>query len=125
MANNDNAGQALRPADGGFILIDLAEKSARLEEQLDAANRDRESVSLVKNYGLNVMLMSLRRGARLHEHHTKGPLVLQVISGRVNFIAAGTGNDVAAGSIIALDREVAHSVEAIADSMLLLTTALG
>ncbi len=125
MADNDNAGQALRPARGGFILIDLAGQAARLQAQRDAANRDRESVSLVKQYGLNVMLMSLRRGARLHEHHTRGPLTVQVISGRVNFIAAGASNEIAAGSMIALDREVAHSVEAAEDSTLLLTTAIG
>ncbi len=81
MANNVSGGQALRPAEGGCVVVDLAEQAARLKRQLDKTGEDREAVSLVKDYGLNIMLMSLRRGARLHEHITKGPMALQVISG--------------------------------------------
>lgn len=125
MADNASAGQALRPPQGGCIVVDLADQAARLKRQIDETGRDRESASLVKDYGLNVMLMSLRRGARLHEHITKGPLALQVISGRINFNASGAANEVAAGSMLALDREIIHSLEALDDSMVLLITAIG
>ena len=79
---------------------------------------------MVKDYGLNVMLMMLKCGARLHEHRTKGPITVQVLSGAVNFVAANTHNQLAAGTLFALDREVPHSVEALEDSILLLTAAL-
>jgi quercetin dioxygenase-like cupin family protein len=125
MAQIDNVGQALRPSKGGFALIDIAGETTRLKGKLDASGADREASSLVKDYGLNVMLMVLKRGARLHEHHTKGPLTVQVISGRVRFVAAGTPHDIAPGAMLALDREVGHSVEALEDSALLLTTAMG
>ncbi len=125
MAANENAGQALRPAKGGFSLIRLADDAARLKAQLDSSAADRAAESLVKDYGLNVTLMVLKRGARLHEHHTRGPLTVQVMSGRVNFVAAGTPNELAAGSMLALDRETPHSVEALEDSALLLTSAIG
>jgi quercetin dioxygenase-like cupin family protein len=125
MADHENIGQALRPVEGGFLQVQLAEKTAHLQHQLETSGRDREAISLIKDYGLNVMLMALRAGARLHEHHNKGPLALQVLSGRVNFIAAGAVNEVRPGSIVALDREIPHSLEAIEDSMVLLTTAIG
>jgi quercetin dioxygenase-like cupin family protein len=127
MTDNLNEGQALRPAEGGCIQVKLDEQAARLRRQLDDSGRDREAVSLVKDYGLNVMMMSLRQGVRLHEHITKGPLALQVISGRINFKvnASGVAIEVAAGSMVALDREIIHSVEALEDSTLLLTTAIG
>jgi quercetin dioxygenase-like cupin family protein len=125
MPENEKAGQALRPASGGFAMIDVGAEAKRLKSKLDASGGDREATSLVKDYGLNVMLMLLRRGARLHEHHTKGPLTVQVLSGRVKFAAAGVPHEIASGTIFALDREVAHSVEALEDSALLLTTAIG
>jgi quercetin dioxygenase-like cupin family protein len=125
MTDQQTAGQALRPAGGGFALIRIADEIARLKAKLDSSAADREAASLVKDYGLNVMLMALKRGARLHEHHTKGPLTVQVLSGAVRFVAAGTPNEVAAGTIFALDREVPHSVDALEDSVLLMTVALG
>jgi quercetin dioxygenase-like cupin family protein len=124
MAQRDTAGQALRPARGGAVLIEIADQAAQLKSKLEAAGADREAVSLVKDYGLNVMLMVLKPGARLHEHRTKGPLTVQVISGRVSLDAAGKVHQIASGMIIALDREVPHSVEALEDSALLLTTAI-
>ena len=125
MAENERVGQALRPSGGGYAMIDIGAEADRLKSKLDASGGDREAISLVKDYGLNVMLMWLRRGARLHEHHTKGPLTVQVISGRVSFAAAGVPHEIAPGIMFALDREVAHSVEALEDSALLLTTAIG
>jgi quercetin dioxygenase-like cupin family protein len=124
MAGNDNVGQPLRPSEGGFVSIDIADETKRLKSRLDAADADREAVSLVKDYGLNVMLMLLKRGARLHDHHTKGPLTVQLMSGRVNLVAAGKPHEIAPGAVCALDREVVHSVEALEDSALLLTTAI-
>ncbi len=125
MAESEKAGQALRPDAGGFAMIDVGAEVSRLKSKLDASGGDRLAESLVKDYGLNVMLMCLRRGARLHEHRTKGPLTVQVISGRISFAAAGTPHEVAPGVMFALDREVLHSVEALEDSVLLLTTAIG
>lgn len=125
MVESDKMDQALRPSKGGFVLIGIAAEADRLKGKLDASSGDREAISLVKDYGLNVMLMRLKRGARLHEHHTKGPLTVHVISGRVEFVAAGAPNEVAAGCMLALDRDIPHSVEALEDSALLLTTALG
>jgi quercetin dioxygenase-like cupin family protein len=125
MADNDNVGQALRPAEGRFLQVQLKDEIARLARQLETSGHDRDAISLVKDYGLNIMLMALRSGARLHDHRTKGPLAVQVISGRVNFVVAGVTNEVAAGSMIALDREIVHSLQATEDSLVLLTTAIG
>jgi quercetin dioxygenase-like cupin family protein len=124
MADRETAGQALRPPQGGCVSIQVAEEIAGLRARLDASGAEREAASLVKDYGLNVMAMVLRRGARLHEHHTRGPLTVQVIAGRVRLTAAGAPHEIAAGAMLALDREVPHSVEALEDSALLLTTAL-
>ncbi len=124
MADRETAGQALRPPKGGFVSIRIGDEVARLRARLESSSADREAASLVKDYGLNVMLMVLKKGARLHEHHTKGPLTVQVVAGLVRLVAAATPQEIAAGGILALDREIPHSVDALEDSVLLLTTAL-
>ncbi len=124
MADRETAGQALRPPKGGFMSIRIENEVARLRTRLESSGTDREAASLVKDYGLNVMLMVLKQGARLHEHHTKGPVTVHVIAGQVRLVAANTPHEIAAGGILALDREIPHSVDALEDSVLLLTTAL-
>jgi quercetin dioxygenase-like cupin family protein len=49
---------------------------------------------------------------------------VQVITGLVRIVAANSPNEIATGGILALDREIPHSVEAAEESVLLLTTAL-
>jgi quercetin dioxygenase-like cupin family protein len=44
-----------------------------------------------------------------------------VIDGRVNFIANGKAQAVTAGMIVALDRAIEHSIEALEESALVLT----
>ena len=124
MADRETTGQALRPPKGGSVSIRVGDEVARLRAKLESSSADREAVSLVKDYGLNVMLMVLKKGARLHEHHTKGPVTVHVVAGRVSLVAADTPHEIAAGGILALDREIPHSVDALEESVLLLTTAL-
>jgi quercetin dioxygenase-like cupin family protein len=48
-----------------------------------------------------------------------------VVVGVVRFAATNSHNELAAGTIPAVDRDVPHSVDAVDESVLLLTTALG
>jgi len=125
MDEHQTAQKALRPTQGGVALIQVADEISRLRQKLESSKEDRQAASLVKDYGLNVMLMLLKKGARLHEHRTKGPLTVHVVSGFVLFVAANSHNELAAGTIVAVDRDVPHRLEALEESVLLLTTALG
>jgi quercetin dioxygenase-like cupin family protein len=125
MDEHQTAQKALRSTQGGVAFIQLADELSRLRQRLESSNEDRQAANLVKDYGLNVMLMLLKKGARLHEHRTKGPLTVQVVSGVVLFVAANSHNELAVGTILAVDRDVPHRLEALEESVLLLTTALG
>lgn len=114
--------QALRPCAGGLIVINLADETAKLEQTI--ASSGRRAISLVKNGPLNVLLMTLKKGAELSEHRTRGPITIHVISGAIRFHAESQQITLAAGCMLALDREVAHSVTALENSSVLLTTAI-
>src|SRR5215469_34187 len=108
-------------AQGGLVGIDIRAEITRLKSEQAWADNDRHGSSLVTGDGINVALMLLKKGAKLQEHHTREPITVQVIEVRINFIAKGTPRLVTAGTIVALDRGIAHSVEALEESSLVLT----
>lgn len=105
----------------GLVAVDLRGEIARLKSEPAWAGNDRHGSSLVKGDGINVALMMLKKGAKLQEHHTRAPITIQLIEGRINFVATGKTLPVTAGMIVALDRGIAHSVEALEESSLVLT----
>lgn len=92
-------------------------------EKIRARNADVSSVTLLKSDTLRVVLMSMKAGARLHEHHADGRLLLQVLEGDVEFTFEGQKQPVAPGTLITVDAMVPHAVAALRDSALLLTIA--
>jgi quercetin dioxygenase-like cupin family protein len=117
--------QALRPPAGGMVLFNISDEAVRLITKPQWSSEERAAVSLVKDDKLNILLMVLKKGARLAEHRTKGPIAIQVLSGRVRFSAGSEHVELPSGSIAALDRDVVHELEAIEESTVLLTTAIG
>ncbi len=121
---DERARQPLRPGAGGIVALKIADEIAHLKSGPEWQSGDRHSTSLVKDDALNVMLMVLKKGARLHPHRTKGPVVVQVVSGSIQFSCESEQHLISAGEMVGLDRGVTHSVEALAESALLLTTSI-
>jgi quercetin dioxygenase-like cupin family protein len=117
--------QALRPSVGGMVSLRIMDEVARLKEKPEWSSEDRLAVSLVKDDALNILLLVLKEGARLAEHRTKGPIAVHVLSGAVRFSAGSEQAVLSSGSMAALDRNIVHSLEAIEESAVLLTTAIG
>ncbi|HUY26679.1 MAG TPA: hypothetical protein VMV27_04605 [Candidatus Binataceae bacterium] len=121
---SEHSGQALRPTAGAMITVTIADEISRIRGSDEWKSADRHAVSLVKDAALNIMLMMLKKGAQLSEHRTKGPITVQLLSGSIRFSAGADQRVISAGEIVGLDREVAHSVEALEESVLILTTAI-
>jgi quercetin dioxygenase-like cupin family protein len=99
--------------------IDLDEEIQRMRASPRQA--DRLAKTLVRNRNLRAVLMILDRGAKLPEHRADGSLAIQVVQGRVVVTVLGSTVDLAAGELLAIERDVTHAVIAIEDSALLLT----
>ena len=108
-------------AQGGSIAVDVRAEIARLKTEPAWAANDRHGSSLVKGDGINVALMVLKKGAKMQEHHTRAPITVQVIEGKINFVASGKAQVATAGMLIALDRVIEHSVEALEETAIVLT----
>lgn len=117
--------QALRPAAGGMLSVKIMDEAARLKTKPEWPSADRLAISLVKDDALNILLMALKKGARLAEHRTKGPIAVQVVFGAVRFSAGNKSAELSQGSIAALDREIIHDLEALEESVVLLIAVIG
>jgi quercetin dioxygenase-like cupin family protein len=99
-----------------------------LEEELDELRRQPHygtSVpsgrTLLKEPDLRIVLMALKAGGRMEEHHASGPISVQVLEGHVRMHLPDGAVDVPSGRILTLEPRIPHDVEALEDSAFLLT----
>ena len=79
--------------------------------------------TLIKYEDLRVVLTALKAHARLAEHKTDGRVSIHVLSGHLQVKASGRTFNLHAGNLVALDRGIAHDVEALEESAFLITIA--
>lgn len=83
----------------------------------------RNAKILVKYPGLRILLIGLHSGTHIAEHRAAGPISVQVVSGHVLVRAAGEMFDLGEGELLALERDIPHDLEALAESAVLVTIA--
>ena len=108
---------------GSLLSFDLAAEAGQLRAELTYLEGDRNANTLLKEPQARVVLFALRQGAQLQEHQTAGWVIVQTIAGRVRLRALGQSVELPAGHLLALKPNAAHDVEALEDSVVLLTLA--
>ncbi len=115
-----------RPLHGPLQSFDLGTEVSRLREEKAWQDGGRNAITLRKGEGFDVvLLLVMKEGDRLDEHSAPGPIVLGVHEGRIRFTAADKDVEVEAGTVLACDAGVRHSVEALDDAVCLLNVAMG
>jgi quercetin dioxygenase-like cupin family protein len=113
---------SLEPTAGVHLRFDLAEQIQQLQgEQPWQAGRNAKTI--VKFPDFRLVLIAMRAGTRIPGHHADGRICVHAITGQIRLHLPDGVFDLAAGQLLALDRAVAHDVEALADSAFLLTIA--
>ena len=80
-----------------------------------------DSKGLVHEPHLHVVLTALKAGARLDRHQTEAPVSLHGLRGRVRISLPDETVELAPGSLLVLEAGVAHEVEAVEESVFLIT----
>lgn len=100
-------------ATGGPILqLDLAREAQRLCEETEWLN-GRNARTLVKHADMRIVLTVMKAGTKMHQHHAKGSVSIQAVSGHLRIHVLDRSFELCAGQILALDPELAHDVEAL------------
>jgi quercetin dioxygenase-like cupin family protein len=110
-----------RPLHGAALRFDLAAEAEALKQEDAWRVNGHNARTLIKYEELRVVLIALKAGARLEQHQTDQHATVQALSGRLRLRLPDGVVDLAAGDLLALDRAVAHDVEALEDSFLLLS----
>jgi len=76
---------------------------------------------LAKSGHARQVLFSFRAGQGLKEHTTSSQIAVQVMSGALTFAARDESRVLEAGTLVVLEANVPHSVEAQSDVVMLLT----
>ena len=111
------------PTGSPFLSFDFASELERLHTEDHPWQAGRNGKILVKYPNLRIVLIGLRPGAHLAEHHAAGPVSIQVLSGHVLARAAGKVFELGEGQLLSIEAQVPHDVEALAESAVLVTIA--
>jgi quercetin dioxygenase-like cupin family protein len=106
-----------------LLTFDFAAEVARLHTEESWLRGTRNAKTLVKEADFRLILIALRRDGRMEEHRAPGRISIHTLSGRLRLQVLDQTIDLSAGQILALDRNVAHDVEALDESAFLLTIA--
>jgi quercetin dioxygenase-like cupin family protein len=104
-------------------VLDLVAELAGLRDEEPWRRSGRHSRTLIKDADLRVVLIALRAGARLEEHHAPGRITIHALDGHLHVGVAGQSIDLLRGQIVTLGPTIRHDVQALEESAFLLTIA--
>jgi quercetin dioxygenase-like cupin family protein len=91
----------------------------RTEQPLERFGRD--SITLVRDDGFDVVLIALKSGGTLHEHRAPGPITVLVLEGRVVFSGKGQHLEAGPHDLLTLEAYATHALQALEPSAVLVT----
>ena len=103
--------------------FDLPSLLAELRAERALAEEGRNSIILHKSAGLRVVLVAMRKGAKIPGHAAAFPVTVQVIDGSLRFEAGGRSEILTSGRLLTLQADIRHDVEALEEAAFLLTLA--
>jgi quercetin dioxygenase-like cupin family protein len=126
MAKNSSAaeswtGREPHPLTGTALTFDLAAEVDKLKREPTWQLHGHNAKTLVKHPDVRVVLIALRAGARMQESKTDQCVTLHALSGRLRLHLPGDNIDLPTGALMALDHTVVHDIEALEESVFLMT----
>ncbi|MGE5445982.1 MAG: cupin domain-containing protein [Ignavibacteriales bacterium] len=121
MSNKKQKDKKERMLDAPLLSFEIEKHIKQLKNEPPWVSGDRNAITLLKTPRLRVVLVALRKGASLREHHAKGPITLFVLSGIIRFSVGEQKCKLESKDLVALDKAIPHDVEAMEDSAFLLT----
>jgi len=117
------AGLTRLPALGGTLLqFNLPQEIARLQNgESWRRSSGRSSRTLVKYPDLHVVLIVMKAGKKLGQHHVDGRISIQLLQGNIRLQIPKQNIEMKGGALLTLEYGTPHNVEAIEESALLIT----
>jgi quercetin dioxygenase-like cupin family protein len=108
---------------GTVLQFNLSEELATLRREEVWRRGEHNAKTLVKDADLRVILTAIKARAKLPVHQAPVPITLQTLQGHLQVQLPDQAIDLPLGSLLVLEANVAHDVEALEESAFLLTLA--
>ena len=79
---------------------------------------------LLKTPDLRLVLFVMQAGSRMPQHHSEGRIAVHCLRGSIRLQLPSEARNLREDDVLALDRKVEHDMQAIEDSVFLLTLVL-
>lgn len=112
-----------RLMDAPVVPINVPEFITQIKKEPAWKKSDRNAMTVYKTGGMRMVLVALHEDAVIEKHTTNGIVSVQVLDGEITFNTEENSIVLRKGEIIALHRNVPHSVAATKESVFLLTVA--
>lgn len=109
-----------RATSGPVLDLDLEAMAEQLRHE-GMWSDGRNSRTLLKHDDFRMILTVMKAGARLHRHHARGTVLVQVLSGHVHARVMDESVEAPAGHALSFDPNLEHEIEAVDDSTVLIT----
>ena len=104
-----------------LLTFDLGAGVEQLRAEEGWQQGSRNAKTLVKHPDFRVVLIALEAGARMPEHKADQCITIQALSGRLRLHLPAETVELPAGALLALEQTVLHDVEALEESVFLLS----
>ena len=126
MENKRNEATLNRPEgdrviDAPYVFVNTPEFIRQLMDEEAWQKNDRNSITVFKTSNMTMVLVCLHAKAVLKDNLVDGIVTIQVIDGIIKVSIPDGSVDMLTNQVIAFHQLVDHSIEALTDSVLLLT----
>ncbi len=111
-----------RIIDAPFVFIDLERYGQQLKEEDAWKKNDRNSITIYKTEGFTMVLTRLRDGAVIKDNLVGAHITFQVLQGVIDFTVETGTMQLIEQQIITVHPGIMHTIEAVEDSLLLITS---
>lgn len=104
-----------------LIEVDMATELEALRASASYQAADHAAKTIAKQPGIRVVLIALKPGGHMHEHHADAAITVQGVHGSVQFDVAGRAVLLMPGGLLTVEAGMPHQLTGIDESAVLLT----
>ncbi|MEO6869367.1 MAG: cupin domain-containing protein [Ginsengibacter sp.] len=113
-----------RILDAPLVRMNIPEFIDQLKSEQPWKTSDKNAMTIYKNDSMRIVLIALHKDAVLKKHTAEGNISVQVMEGEIKFNTDADSVTLEKGGMVALHKGLAHSVEAVKESVFLLTLSI-
>lgn len=111
-----------RILDAPYVFSDIPTYLEQLKSEKSWAKNDRNAITVYKSDKITIVIAILKSGAMVNDHSIDEALTFQVLAGELKVETEGRVFYTTAGQMMTFHAHLAHSIKAVADSEILITT---